>query len=229
MKSVDKVLVVTGASSGIGAETARAAAAAGFRVVLAARTEPALRQLAVELGGDQRALAVRCDVRDQGEIESAIERALDRFGRIDAVFASAGVGAARGFRNDSVSRWREVVETGVLGTALTIRAAFKPLSASNGHLVLMGSTYARAPAPGSVYSATKRAVAALADAARLELEGSGVRVTLLEAGTTDTPFFDNPQADALRPDDVAQAVMFALSQPAHVDISEIVVRATAQC
>jgi NADP-dependent 3-hydroxy acid dehydrogenase YdfG len=228
MESVDKVLVVMGASSGIGAATARAAAAAGFRLVLAARTEPALRELAAELGGDQRALAVRCDVRDHGEIDSAIERALDRFGQIDAVFAGAGVGAARGFRNDSVSRWREVVECNVLGTALTIRAAVKPLSASNGHLVLMGSTYARGPAPGSLYSATKRAVAALAEAARLELGGSGVRVTLIEAGTTDTPFFDNPQADALQADDVARAAVYALTQPPHVDASELVLRATAQ-
>ena len=228
MESADKVLVVTGASSGIGAATARAAAAGGFRVVLAARTEPALRDLAVELGGAERALAVRCDVREPDELDAAITGGLDSFGRIDAVFAGAGVGAARGFRNDSVSRWREVVECNVLGTALTIRAAFKPLRATNGHLVLMGSTYARGPAPGSLYSATKRAVAALAEAARLELDGAGVRVTLIEAGTTDTPFFDNPQADALGADDVARAVIYALTQPPHVDVNELVVRATAQ-
>ena len=223
------VLLITGASSGIGAATARAAVADGFRVVLAARRRDELSELAAELGGPPAAHAVRCDVRAFADIEAAVAGALDAFGALDAVFANAGVGAVRGFRNDDLSRWRAVVETNILGTALTIRASTPALlRGGGGHLLLMGSVYGRAPAAGSLYSASKRAVAALAESARLELGGDGLRVTLVEAGTVDTPFFDNPQADGLQPDDVARSVIWALRQPAHVDVSEIVVRATAQ-
>ena len=222
------VLLITGASSGIGAATARAAVADGFRVALAARTTAALQTLADELGGGDRALAVACDVRQFDQLDAAVGAAIKAFGTIDAVFANAGVGAVRGFRNDDLSRWRAVVETNILGTALTIRASAPALSAHQGHLLLMGSVYGRSPAAGSLYSASKRAVAALAEAARLELGPDSVRVTLIEAGTVDTPFFDNPQADALHADDIARSVIWALRRPRHVDVSEIVVRATAQ-
>jgi NADP-dependent 3-hydroxy acid dehydrogenase YdfG len=221
-------LLITGASSGIGAAVARAAAADGFRLILAARRESALAVLAEELGGPDRALAVGCDVRDHAQLEVAVQHALDAFGGLDCVFANAGVGAVRGFRNDDLARWRAVVETNILGTALTIRACAPALQASSGQLVLMGAVYGRSPAPGSLYSASQRAVAALAESARLELGPDGVRVTLIEAGTVDTPFFDNPQADGLHPDDIARSVLWALRQPPQVDIGALLVRATAQ-
>jgi NADP-dependent 3-hydroxy acid dehydrogenase YdfG len=223
------VLLITGASSGIGAAVARAATEDGFRVALAARDIDALVVLAAELGGSDHAIAVGCDVREFDELQAAVARTREAFGaRLDAVFANAGVGAVRGFRNDDLTRWRAVVETNILGTALTIRACAPALTASGGQLVLMGSVYGRSPVAGSLYSASKRAVAALAESARLELGPDGVRVTLIEAGTVDTPFFDNPQADALLPGDVARAVLWALGQPPTVEVSEIVVRATAQ-
>ena len=167
-------------------------------------------------------------MRSFEQLEAAVAVSLDAFGGLDAAFANAGVGAVRGFRNDALERWRAVVDTNILGTALTIRACAGALSERRGQLLLMGSVYGRAPASGSLYSASTRAVAALAEAARLELGGAGVRVTLLEAGTVDTPFFDNPQADGLQADDVARSVVWALRQPGHVDVSEIVIRATAQ-
>ena len=100
---------------------------------------------------------------------------------------------------------------------------------SRGHVVLTGSVAGRRALAGSIYSATKWAVTGMAEALRQELNGTGVRVTLISPGAVDTPFFDTPPAfEALQPDDVARAVMFAVSQPAHVDTNEILLRSTAQ-
>jgi NADP-dependent 3-hydroxy acid dehydrogenase YdfG len=125
----DPVLLITGASSGIGAATARAAAPR-YRLVLAARREEPLRELVEELGGAQRALAVRCDVSEWEEVEAMAAAALDGFGRIDAVFANAGFGATRGFLEESVEHWRAMVLTNVYGVALTIRATLPTCSSA---------------------------------------------------------------------------------------------------
>src|SRR5512146_2520812 len=117
----DPVLLITGASSGIGAATARAAAGS-HRLVLAARRLEPLEEIAAELGGEQRALAVRCDVTEWDEVQALATSALERFGRIDAVFANAGFGATRGFLEESPEHWRSMVLTNVYGAALTIRA-----------------------------------------------------------------------------------------------------------
>jgi NADP-dependent 3-hydroxy acid dehydrogenase YdfG len=224
----DPVFLITGASSGIGAATARSAAAAGYRLVLAARSADRLADLASELGGEQRALAVHCDVTEWQHQEAMVQTALDHFGRLDVAFANAGFGAARGFLNESPEHWRSMVLTNVYGAALTIRATLPALKQANGHLLLTGSVAGRRVLAGSLYSATKWAVTAMGEAARQELDGSGVRVTLIEPGQVDTPFFDNPVANALQPDDVARAVMYAVSQPPHVDVNEILLRPTAQ-
>ena len=224
----DPVFLVTGASSGIGAATARLAAEAGYRLVLAARRERELRALADELGGSDRALAVRCDVADWNDQERLADEALSAFGRIDVVFANAGFGAERGFTRSTPEHWRAMVLTNVLGPALTLRATWAALRASRGHVVLTGSVAGRRALPGSLYSCTKWAVTAMAEAARLELDGSGVRVTLIEPGVVDTPIFDTRVSDSLEPDDIARAVMYAVSQPAHVDVNELLVRPTAQ-
>jgi NADP-dependent 3-hydroxy acid dehydrogenase YdfG len=224
----DPVFLITGASSGIGAATARAAAAAGYRLVLAARSTERLADLAGELGGDERAIAVTCDVTEWDQQEALVQRALDSFGRLDVAFANAGFGAARGFLKESPEQWRSMVLTNVYGAALTIRATLPALKESRGHLLLTGSVAGRRALPGSLYSATKWAVTAMGESARQELNGTGVRVTLIEPGMVDTPFFDNPVSNALTPDDIARAVMFAVSQPAHVDVNEILVRPTAQ-
>jgi NADP-dependent 3-hydroxy acid dehydrogenase YdfG len=222
------VFLITGASSGIGAATARQAAAAGYRLVLAARSADRLAELAAELGGEERAIAVTCDVTEWGQQEALVERALHSFGRLDVAFANAGFGAARGFLKESPEQWRSMVLTNVYGAALTIRATMPALKESRGHLLLTGSVAGRRALPGSLYSATKWAVTGMGESARQELNGTGVRVTVIEPGMVDTPFFDNPVSNALTADDVARAVMFAVSQPAHVDINEILVRPTAQ-
>jgi NADP-dependent 3-hydroxy acid dehydrogenase YdfG len=226
----DPVFLITGASSGIGAQTARHAARDGHRLVLAARSEDRIAALADELGGPERALAVRCDVSEWDDQRALVERALEAFGRLDVAFANAGFGAARGFTQESPEQWRKMVLTNVYGAALTIRATIEHLRESRGHLLLTGSVAGRRALPGSLYSATKWAVTAMGEAARQELNGSGVRVTLIEPGMVDTPFFDNPVTamGPLEADDVARAVMFAVSQPPHVDVNEILVRPTAQ-
>jgi NADP-dependent 3-hydroxy acid dehydrogenase YdfG len=110
----DKVFLITGASTGIGAATARHAAEAGYRVVLAARSEDRLRGLADELGGDDRALALRCDVTEWDDQQALVERTLDAYGRLDVAFANAGFGGARGFKSGTPEEWKEMVLTNVL-------------------------------------------------------------------------------------------------------------------
>ena len=225
----DPVFLVTGASSGIGEATARRAAEAGFRLVLAARREEKLQRLAEELGGPERALAFRCDVTEWKDLERMVAETLEAFdNRLDVAFANAGFGAARSFLGSTPEHWREMVLTNVYGAALTIRATLPALKESRGHLLLTGSVAGRRALPGSLYSCTKFAVTAMGEAARLELDGTGVRVTLIEPGMVDTPFFDNPVRDALESDDIARAVMYAVGQPEHVDVNEILVRPTAQ-
>ena len=224
----DPVFLITGASSGIGAATARQAAVAGYRLVLAARSTDKLEQLAQELGGSDRAIAVTCDVTDFGQQEAMVRSALEAFGRLDVAFANAGFGATRGFLAETPEHWREMVLTNVLGCAYTIRATIPALRESAGHLLLTSSVAGRRALSGSLYSATKHAVTAMAESARQDLNDTGVRVTAIEPGMVDTPFFDNPVSDALEPGDIARAVLFAVSQPPHVDVNEILIRPVSQ-
>jgi len=229
----DRVLLITGGSTGIGAATARRAVAGGDRVVLAARRKDALDALAAELGPDN-SLAVACDVTEWDQVEALAAAALDRFGRIDVVFANAGFGATRGFLNETPEHWRAMVLTNVLGIAYTIRATLgHVLERGTGHYVLTSSIAGRRSLPGSLYSATKWAVTGIGQSLRGELRethgNTRIRVTLIEPGAVDTPFFDSPLSiRALDADDVARAVMFVVSQPAHVDINELLIRPTAQ-
>jgi len=225
----DPVFLITGASSGIGAATARAAARGGYRVVLAARSVEKLEALAEELGGGERALAVACDVTEWEQQQAMVAQALAAFGRLDVAFANAGFGARRGFLEESPEHWRAMVLTNVYGAALTLRATIPALRESRGHLLLTGSVAGRRALPGSLYSCTKWAITAMGEAARQELDGSGVRVTLIEPGMVDTPFFSAGAGDgALRPEDIAEAVLFAVSRPAHVDVNELLIRPTTQ-
>src|SRR3954447_5474747 len=228
----ERVMLITGASTGIGAATARHAVDAGWRVALAARSEDKLSGLVAELG-EERALAVPCDVTQFSDQESLVASTLERFGRIDAAFANAGFGAARGFLKEDPEQWRQMILTNVLGVAYTIRAVMAHFKERNaGHFLLTSSVAGRRSLPGSLYSATKWAVTGMGESLRQELrqeEGSQVRVTLVEPGVVDTPFFDSPPSiEALKPDDVARIVMFVLEQPAHVDVNEVLIRRTSQ-
>jgi NADP-dependent 3-hydroxy acid dehydrogenase YdfG len=225
--------LITGASSGIGAATARLAADR-YRLSLAARRREALDALAAELGGPGAAVAVSCDVTEWEQVEALAARALEEFGRIDAVFANAGFGATRGFLEESVEHWRSMILTNVLGPALTIRATLPHmLERGDGHYVITSSVAGRRALPGSLYSATKFAATTIGEALRQELrqvqDNQKIKVTLIEPGITDTEFFDDKPAEwALRDEDIAREVLHALTAPPHVEINEILIRPTAQ-
>jgi NADP-dependent 3-hydroxy acid dehydrogenase YdfG len=223
-----KVLLITGASSGIGAATARRAAQAGYRLALAARSIDRLEALAQELGGEERAIAVSCDVTEWEQQEALVRTTLARFGSIDVVFANAGFGAARGFLASDPEHWRAMVLTNVLGAAYTIRATLPELKKTSGHVLLTGSVAGRRPVVGSLYSSTKWAISGMGESLRQDVDGTGIRVTIVEPGQVDTAFFDNPGEGRLEADDIARAVMFAIEQPPHVDVNEILIRPTAQ-
>src|SRR5580704_9356615 len=167
--SAAPVLLITGASSGIGAATARLAREQGWHVALAARSQDRLQALADELGGPEQTIAIRCDVTSWEDQQHMVATTLSAFGRLDASFANAGFGGPRGFLNDTPEHWREMVLTNVYGAALTIRASIPALRESRGHLLLTSSVAGRRVLPGSMYSCTKHAVTAMGEAARQDL------------------------------------------------------------
>ncbi len=225
-KTNGMVLLVTGASTGIGAATARAAVASGYRVALCARSEDKLKSLAEELG-QNHAFVQRVDVTDFDDQQRMVAAVVQHFGRIDAVFANAGTGGEPGgFSGAPVESWKKMVDVNILGVAYTLRATLDEVKKRRGHVVLTGSVAGRRTLPGSMYSATKWAVSAIGYGLREEIKGSGVRVTLLEPGMVDTPFFDERKPDALKSEDIARAVVYALEQPPHVDVHELMVLPT---
>jgi len=224
--ATEKTLLITGASSGIGAATARAAVEEGFRVALAARSREKLEMLVDELGADNAA-AFPCDVTDYAAQEKLVEDVVGRFGSLDAVFANAGIGGEPGgFSGAPVESWRRIVDVNILGVAYTLRASLDAVRKARGHVVITGSVAGRRTLAGSMYSASKWAVSGIGYNLREELRGTGVRVTLIEPGIVDTPFFDSPKPDGLRDIDVAHTVIFALTQPPGVDIHELMVLPT---
>jgi NADP-dependent 3-hydroxy acid dehydrogenase YdfG len=228
----DRVFLITGASSGIGEATARLAVEEGDRVVLAGRRRERLDRLARELGGPDRAVAVTCDVTEWEQVRHAVDRTLEAYGRLDVAFANAGIANPTSFMDESSTPedWRSMVLTNVYGPAITARAAMPALRDSKGHFVITGSVAGRIQTPGSVYSATKWAMTGLAQNLRAELADTGVRVTLIQPGLTDTVLINPERAQhaKLDPADVARTVLFAVNQPPSVDINEIVVRPTGQ-
>ena len=221
-----RVLMITGASSGSGAATARAASREGYQLILAARSTEKLTALAQEIGPDN-VLTCALDVTDMAQQQAMVDQAIETFGRIDAVFANAGRGGSPGgFSGADHDAWREMILTNIYGVGLTLQACLPALKRSKGHVLLTGSAAGRTTIPGSMYSATKWAVTGIGYNLREELRGTGMRVTLIEPGMVDTPFFDKPPEHALEDRDIANAVIYALSQPSHVDVNEILIRPT---
>ncbi|NTW99519.1 MAG: SDR family oxidoreductase [Geobacteraceae bacterium] len=227
-----KVLLITGASTGIGEATAKRAVESGWNVVLAARSTGKLETLAAELGSEH-ALAITCDVSDWESQREMVQKALERFGRIDAAFANAGFSKGSPFYGgeDKPDEWREMVLANVFGAAATARLVLPELVKTKGHFLVTGSVVGRVTSIRNLYSATKWAVTGMAQAIRNEMTGTGIRVTLIEPGVVDTPFWDHlqkPSTAVLHPDDIARAVIYAISQPPHVDVNEILIRPTGQ-
>ncbi|PZF80531.1 SDR family oxidoreductase [Jiangella anatolica] len=229
----DKVFLITGASRGIGAAVARRAAAAGYRLVLTARSPGPLHALAAELTSEDRVIARTVDVTDWTALSGLVADVERTWGRLDVVLANAGASVVTSFLGDGGAppeEWRDLVLTNVYGPALTARATIPALRRTSGHLLLTGSAAGRGIRPGNLYAATKWAVTGLAQAIRAELVGTGIRVTLLQPGLVDTGAIpEHRRGDPkLDPDDVAAAVLYAVGQPPHVDVNEIIVRPIGQ-
>ncbi len=222
--AADKTMLITGASTGIGEATARMAVESGYRVALAARSVDKLERLVTELGGPEKAIAIRCDVIEYDDQKDMVDKTLDAFGRIDVAFANAGIGAtSSGTIKGDYNNWRDMILTNLYGVTLTAKVCMPEILKNRGHLLITSSRAGRTTLKGSVYGATKWGVTGYGYNLREELAGTGARVTLIEPGMVDTPFFDDPKPKALKADDVARAVMYAISQPDHVDVSELLV------
>jgi NADP-dependent 3-hydroxy acid dehydrogenase YdfG len=194
MQIRDSVVIVTGASSGIGATTARAAARAGARVVLAARREERIRELAAELGGG--AIAVRCDVTDRIQVDALAQAALDAFGRIDVLVNNAGQGLQSSVEDLALDDLRAVLELNLVAPLAMMQAVLPAMRAQqSGSIVNVssGTTFADVPGTGG-YVASKIALERLSAIARAELEGTGIAVSTLIPFATSTEFMASIRA-----------------------------------
>lgn len=215
-----RTLLITGASSGIGAATARTAVAAGWNVALVARSTGKLEALAGDLG--EAAIVVPGDVADFAAMEAAVTKTIERFGALHAAFANAGQGIDRpGTEGGDPQEWRRVVDTNVMGVLHTAKAALPELRKTRGHLVLTGSAAGRKHIKGSIYGATKWFVHGYGGNMSEEMREWGGRCTVISPGMVDTPFFDEAKPDKLQPEDVAAAVMFALNQDPRAEVREV--------
>lgn len=215
-----KTLLITGASSGIGAATARAASGAGWNVALLARSQDKLDKITAQIGDG--ALAIPCDVTDKDTFKQAIDKAADHFGALDAVFANAGKGTDRpGIENGDPDDWHDMIHLNILAALHAAHFAIPHLKRTKGHFVVTGSKAGRDNMKGSVYSATKWFVHGFGENLAEEMREWGGRATIIAPGMVDTAFFDEAKPTKIQPEDVAAAVVYAISQPETVAVREV--------
>ena len=239
-----KVALVTGASSGIGEATAVALAAEGAAVAIAARRVDRLDTLKAKLEAEgARVFAVELDVTDEAACRTAVERTVQELGGLDIVVNNAGVMLLGPIEGADTQDWRRMVETNVLGLMYVTHAALPHLLERGGDVVQVSSVAGRVARAGSgVYNASKFAVGAFSESLRQEVTTRGVRVTLVEPGAVATELQSHiTHADTkagiekwiagmrpLQSDDIARAVVYAVTQPAHVSVNELTIRPTDQ-
>jgi NADP-dependent 3-hydroxy acid dehydrogenase YdfG len=241
-----KVCVVTGASSGIGEATARRLAGAGASVVLLARREDRLETLAKEIEKDGgKALPIKSDITDEDQARAAIERAHSELGRLDVLVNNAGVMLLGPIQGADTSEWRRMVDVNVMGLLYCTYYALPIMrDQGGGHIVNVSSVAGRVARLGTgVYNATKWAVGAFSESLRQEAVHVNVRVTIIEPGMVETELADHTTSEMakqaiaqmrsemkepLRADDIAESIFYAVSQPQHVSVNEILVRPTEQ-
>ena len=242
-KLKDKVALVTGASSGIGAATALALAEEGASVAIAARRLARLDALADRIramGGN--VLPIETDVTDETQVGNMVERTVGSFGRLDLLLAIAGVGVAAPFHNTTTAEYREMVDVNILGTLYPIHAALPYMrKQGRGHIVMLSSGTGRYIHPSVVYSGTKHAVSAIAEPLRREIGKAGIRVTVVEPGAVRTGFVAQMRPDVqaavkdrlgdmeqLESDDIANAILYAVTQPQRVNVNILTLYPTEQ-
>ncbi|TLS35971.1 SDR family oxidoreductase [Pseudalkalibacillus caeni] len=245
MKLKEKVAIVTGASSGIGEAIAKHLADEGAKVVLAARREEKLADLSSNINekNDGSAIVVKTDVTSKDDMENLVARAKEEFGKVDIVINNAGVMLLSFIKNDKVDEWAQMVDVNIKGVLYGIHAALPDmLEQGSGHLVNVSSVAGHEVFPSStVYSATKYAVRALSMGLEKELSKTGVRVTNISPGAVETElthhitdeevmgmFKDRADRKKLHADDIARAVVYAVTQPDYVNVNEVVVRPMAK-
>jgi NADP-dependent 3-hydroxy acid dehydrogenase YdfG len=234
-QSREGAVVVTGGAHGIGAAVARRLAHGGASIVVADLDEPAAREVAIEVAASgASATWRRCDVRSYADVEALCSFAEEQLGHLSAVVVASGVVDSGSLASGDVAAWHAVLDTNLLGASHVIRAAFSRMKARReGHVVVIGSTSGLETYVGEpIYCASKWGVTGLVDVLRKEAAPHGVKVTLVAPGLVDTrlsrssPLGREELAllEPLQPDDVARVVEFALAQPPHVVIGQIMVR-----
>lgn len=231
--------IITGAASGIGAATALAFGRLGGRMVLASISTEGVDALvdSIEKAGGA-AIPIGCDVRDPEQVAALPEIAVKNFDRIDFLVASAGIAVQDDAVSGDVKRWRDVIETNLLGLAYSVRFVLPRMYAQgSGHIFLVASQSGRQAYKGeSIYIASKWGVVGFGHAVRMEVQSVGIKVTLIEPGLVDTPLTRQsprvrPLLDAFTPlqaDDVAAAIVYAFNQPPHVSVNELAIRPLRQ-
>lgn len=222
-KTNDKVIAITGASSGIGEETARQLVGKGFKVALLARSEDKLKALVDELG-ENNAFAVKADVSNFDQVEKAFKDVNEHFDRIDGIFANAGRGAkAAGIEKGDVEDWDGMLGANVNGLLYTAKAGLPYLRDTKGHFIITSSVAGRIALKGSVYGASKWFAYGFGQNLAEEMREWGGRCTTICPGMVNTPFFDEPKEDKLQPADIAKSVLFALSAEDSACVREVYV------
>ncbi|MCU1693115.1 MAG: short-chain dehydrogenase/reductase [Frankiales bacterium] len=240
----DRVALVTGASSGIGEATAVALARAGAAVAVGARRADRLADLVQRIEADGgRALALDLDVTDEAQCRAAVERTTTELGGLDVLVNNAGVMLLGPIEDADTEDWRRMIGTNVLGLMYMTHAALPHLLARKGDVVNVSSVAGRTARSGAgVYNASKWGVGAFSESLRQEVTARGVRVVLVEPGAVATELTDHIThagskeqiegfVKAMRPlqaEDIAGAVLYAVTQPAHVSVNEVLVRPTDQ-
>jgi NADP-dependent 3-hydroxy acid dehydrogenase YdfG len=229
-----KNILITGASSGIGAATARLLHSKGYQLGLMARSTDKLNALAAELG--DRCLVLTCDVTRYEEVQTSIQKFMDVFGSIDVLINNAGLGYFDTLMGGKIEEWHTMVDVNIKGVLNCIHVALPSLIEARGLVINLGSLASHQVFPNSgVYCATKHALIAISDSLRLELPDK-LRVTTISPGSVDTPFINSTSnsqmleqykdyfAAGLRPEMIAQQILHAIEASVGGVISEIIIR-----
>jgi NADP-dependent 3-hydroxy acid dehydrogenase YdfG len=244
-KNEEKVALVTGASSGIGEATAWALATRGIRVVVTARRSDRLDALVERIGqAGGQAFALVTDVTDEQQVQTMIQRAHEQWGRLDILVNSAGLMLLGPIAGADTEDWRRMISLNLLGLLYATHAALPIMKAQgSGHIVNISSVAGRIARAGSgVYNATKWGVGALSEALRQECIQDHIRVTVVEPGVVETDLASHitypaaretalrriQEITPLQSEDVANAIVYAVTQPPHVNVNEILIRPTEQ-
>lgn len=217
----EKIILITGASSGIGEATARTLVNAGHKVVVTARRKERLDALVEELGSD-KVLAIAADATDYDQQAKVVEQAIAHYGRLDVAFANAGAGVSQaGTENGDPQEWKRVVDININALLWTAHATLPYLRETQGHFILTSSVAGRTNHAGSIYSSTKWFAYGFGQNLAREMAEWKGRCTTITPGMVNTAFFDEPKPDKLDPQDVADAVLYAISASPRANIREV--------